>query len=48
MRQDIQNSYELKLKLLIIYFILKTINLNSFNIFMELYFNQLIIIIIRK
>ena len=45
MRQDIQNSYELKLKLLIIYVIFKIINLNLFILFMELYFNQLIIII---
>ena len=45
MRQDIQNSYELKLKLLIIYVIFKIINLNLFIIFMELYFNRLIIIV---
>ena len=45
MRQDIQNSYELKLKLLIIYVIFKIINLNLFILFMKLYFNQIIIII---
>ena len=45
MRQDIQNSYEIKLKILIIYVIFIIINLNLFILFMKLYFNQIIIIV---